>query len=159
MAVASLRYNTPMDICHNKQALWNYEPLEKLEAGMVLFGPEVKSLKQKRVDLKGSYITIKDNAAWLIGAHIAPYGPAAGVQKKYEPKRQRKLLLTKKELDSLRGNLTQKGLTIVPLRIYTTRGLIKLQLAVVKGKKEFDKRTTIKKRDIDRDVKRTLKEY
>jgi SsrA-binding protein len=148
-----------MEICNNKQALWHYEPIQKLEAGMILFGPEVKSLKQKRVDLKGSFISIKNNVAWLIGAHIAPYGPAAGVQKNYEPKRQRKLLLTKKELNFLRGNLTQKGLTIVPLRIYTTRGLIKLELAVVKGKKEFDKKAKIKKRDIDRDVKRTLKEY
>ncbi len=143
----------------NKQALFNFLPLQKIEAGLILTGPEVKSVKMKRIDFKGSYVTIKDNQAWLVGLHIAPYQPAASVQKNYEPKRQRKLLLTKKELNNIRGQLTNKGLTVVPLRLYTTRGLIKLELAVVRGKKQFDKKAVIKKRDTDREIRRTLKEY
>ncbi len=148
-----------MEILTNKQALFNYLPLQKIEAGLVLTGPEVKSVKMKRIDFKGSYITIKDNQAWLVGLHIAPYQPAASVQKNYEPKRQRKLLLTKKEINLIRGQLSNKGLTVVPLRLYTTRGLVKIELAIVKGKKQFDKKAAIKKRDTERDIRRTLKEY
>lgn len=143
----------------NKQALFNYLPLQKIEAGLVLTGPEVKSVKRKRVDFKGSYVTIKENQTWLVGLHIAPYKPASGIQKNYEPKRQRKLLLTKKEINLIRGQLTNKGLTVVPWRLYTTRGLIKVELAVVRGKKQFDKKAAIKKRDADHDIRRTLKEY
>jgi len=148
-----------MEILTNKSALYNYFPLQKIEAGLILTGPEVKSIKMKRVDFKGSYVTIKDNQAWLVGLHVAPYQPAGGVQKNYEPKRQRKLLITKKEINLIRGQLTNKGLTIVPLRLYTTRGLVKLELAVVKGKKQYDKKALLKKRDTERDVRRTLKEY
>lgn len=147
-----------MEIATNKKALWHYEPTDTWEAGVVLTGPEVKSVKNKRVDFSGSYITIRDRAAWLIGLHIAPYQPAAAVQKKYEPKRQRKLLLQKKELDQIRGRLTQKGLTVIPLRLYTVRGLIKLEIALVKGKQAFQKKEKLKNRDLDRETKRTLKE-
>lgn len=147
-----------MELAINKQALFNYEILDKWEAGLVLRGPEVRSAKNKRIDFKGSYVSFKNNDLWLIGMHIAPYSPAKAVQKDYEPKKQRKLLLHKKELNQIKGKLTQKGLTIVPIKLYTTRGLIKVEIAVVKGKKQADKKAKIKQRDIDRDTERTLKE-
>lgn len=147
-----------MELATNKQALFNYEILDTWEAGIVLTGPEVKSIRLRQVDFKGSYITIKGDNLWLVGAHIAPYQPAKAVQQDYNPKQQRQLLLHKKELNQIKGKLTQKGLTVVPLKLYTVRGLIKIQIAVVKGKKKVDKKEIIKKRDQDRDIKRTLKE-
>ena len=147
-----------MELAINKQAIFNYEVLDTWEAGIVLTGPEVKSVRCRQVDFKGSYITIKDNDLWLVGVHIAPYKPAKAIQQDYNPKRQRQLLLHKKELNKIKGKLTQKGLTIAPLKLYTIRSLIKIQIAVVKGKKKVDKKDIIKKRDQDRDIKRTLKE-
>jgi len=147
-----------MKLAINKQALFNYEVLDAWEAGIVLTGPEVKSVKYKQVDFKGSYISIKNDNLWLVGVHIAPYKPAKAVQQDYNPKRERQLLLHKKELNKIKGKLTQKGLTVVPLQLYTVRSLIKIQIAVVKGRKKVDKKDIIKKRDQDRDIKRTLKE-
>jgi len=148
-----------MDLAFNKQATFNYEVLDTWEAGLVLSGPEVKSIKHKRVDLKGSYVRVTKNELWLIGAHIAPYQPAKTAQQNYEPKHARKLLVTKKEINQIRGKLTQKALTIVPLKVYTTRGLVKLEIAMVRGKKLVDKKEKIKRRDLDRDTKRALKNF
>ncbi len=148
-----------MELARNKQAYFDYEILDSFEAGLVLTGPEVKSAKCKKIDLKGSYVTVKDGSLWLVGAHIAPYLPAKGVQKDYHPKQERKLLLHKKEINYLRGQLTRPGLTIVPLKVYTKSGLIKVEIGLVRGKKKYEKKEKIKKRDIDREVSRTLKGY
>ncbi len=141
----------------NKEINFSYEALENIEGGLVLTGAEVKSVKLGHVQLKGSYITIhSDNTVWLVGAHISHYKPAG--TRKYDPNRERKILLHKKEIDRLRGKLAQKGLTIAPVKLYTKGGLIKLEIALVRGLKKHDKRAKIKSRDIDRDTKRILKE-
>jgi SsrA-binding protein len=142
----------------NKQALHDYQVLEKIEAGIVLSGPEVKSIKAGQINLKGSYISIDSKSqVWLIGAHIASYKPAASVQANYDPSQNRKLLLRKKEIDYLRGKSKEKGLTILPISVYTKGSLIKLEIGIAKGKKQYDKRETIKKRSIDREIRRRLK--
>jgi SsrA-binding protein len=142
----------------NKQALHDYQVLEKLEAGIVLSGPEVKSVKAGQINLKGSYISVDNKSqVWLINAHIAPYRPAASVQANYDPNQNRKLLLRQKEIDYLRGKSKEKGLTILPISVYTKGSLIKLEIGVARGKKQYDKRETIKKREIDREIRRKLK--
>jgi len=144
-------------IKQNKEMIYSYETLETFEAGLVLTGAEVKSVKLGHIQLKGSYITIHpDNTLWLVGTHVSNYKPA--YDHKQNPHRHRKILLNKKEIDNLRGKLAQKGLTIAPVKVYTKGGLIKLEIALVRGLKKYDKRAKIKSRDIDRDIKRTLKE-
>ena len=141
----------------NKAIRHSFELLETYEAGLVLHGSEVKSIKRGHIQLKGSYIKIeRSNTLWLISAHVSPYKPAGKHQ--HDPLRPRRLLLNRKEIDRLRGKLAEKGLTIVPTKIYTKGGLIKLEIALVKGLKAHDKRDKLKKRDIDRDTKRLLKE-
>lgn len=145
-------------ITTNKKALHDYQVLEKLEAGIVLSGPEVKSVKAGQINLKGSYISIDNNSeVWLVNTHIPPYKPAAASQTNYQPTRRRKLLLQKKEIDYLRGKSKEKGLTILPISVYTKGSLIKLEIGLVRGKKQYDKRVTIKKREIDREIRRKLK--
>jgi SsrA-binding protein len=142
----------------NKYITHAFELLETYEAGLVLHGSEVKSIKQGHIQLKGSYIKVQaNNTLWLIGAHVSPYKPA-GKNHQHDPLRPKKLLLQKKEIDRLRGKLAEKGLTIVPTKVYTKGGLIKLEIGLAKGLKQHDKREKIKKRDIDRDTKRLLKE-
>lgn len=135
----------------NRRARYDYEILDTYEAGLVLYGYEVKSIKTGRVSLKGAYVVIKDNEAYLINTLIPPYQPA-NTPDDYNPERNRKLLLNKSEIKSLIGKSKQKGLTLVPLKLYTKRGKIKLELAVAKGKREIDKRETIKKRETEREV-------
>src|SRR3989344_134140 len=145
-------------IATNKQAAANYHLLEKMEAGVVLSGPEVKAVKQGNLNLKGSYITIDAaSEVWLINAHIAAYRPAAGHQVGYQPTQKRKLLLKKKEVDYLRGKEKERGLTILPISVYTKGSLIKVEVALVRGKKQYDKRQSIKKREIDRQIRRAMK--
>lgn len=142
----------------NKAATHNYEILESFDAGIVLTGAETKSIKNKHIQLKGSYVRIRpDNTVWLISAYVSPYKPA-GSNQKTDPERPRKLLLTGREINRLRGMLAQKGLTITPLKVYTKGGLIKVSIALVRGLKTYDKRAKLKKHDIDRDTKRLLKE-
>jgi SsrA-binding protein len=142
----------------NKKGLHDYQVLEKFEAGIALTGPEVKSAKAGQINLTGGYITISAlGQAGLIGAHIAPYKPAAAIQASYDPTRTRRLLLRKKEIDYLMGKSREKGLTIMPISVYTKGSLIKLEIGLVRGKKQFDKRESIKKREIDREIKRKLK--
>lgn len=140
----------------NKRARYDYEALETFSAGLVLSGPEVKSAKAGQVSLKGSYVVIKTHnhhpEAYVINMHISWYRYAAK-QDGYEPTAPRKLLLRKKEINYLLGKREEKGLTLVPLRLYTERSLIKLDFAVARGKKRFDKREAIKKRDINRRLK------
>lgn len=139
----------------NKRARFDYEILEKLEAGLVLSGQEVKSVRAGRMQLLGAYIAITADAALLVGGHIPKYDPA-GPQPDYDPDRSRKLLLHTREIARLRGKLKQKGLTIVPISVYTKGRQIKLELGLGRGKKQFEKRDSIKKRDIDRDIRRSL---
>ena len=142
----------------NPQAKFDYHILETHEAGLVLTGQEVKSIKNGRVSLKGSYVTIKNEEAWLINAQISPYQPK-NAPSDYEPTRSRKLLLHKKEIKSLIGKTKQKGLTLVPLRVYTKGDLIKLEFGLGKGKKKVDKRETIKKREAQRKIKQALRTF
>ena len=147
----------------NKQAYFKYEILKTYEAGLVLSGPEVKSMKKGRAHLKGAYISFrpsmrgKDEEAYLVNAHISRYAPA-GLQPDYDPTRPRKLLLTKKELSHLRGKAQEKGLTILPLKVYTKRGFLKLTIGVARGKSLHDKREAIKEKDVARTLRRKVKE-
>lgn len=141
----------------NKEISRNFEILEKYEAGVVLKGAEVKSIKQGRINLKGSYVRLgNNNNLELVGVHIAPYKPA-GPSKSYNPTRARKLLLQKREINNLRAKLRQKGLTVAPIKVYTKGGLVKFEIALLKGLKKHDKRAKIKKRDIDRDIAREIR--
>lgn len=144
-------------ITTNKKAYFDYEILETFEAGIVLEGQEVKSIKTGHISLTGSYVTIKDSEAWLLSAHIPPYkmaGPLPG----YEPTKSRKLLLRKQELRTLIGKIKQKGLTLMPLKIYTKRGKIKLEFGLARGKKKYEKREKIKEREIKKRVVELLKQ-
>lgn len=142
-------------ISQNKQATFLYHIIEKFDAGIVLIGQEVKSIKLGRINLKGSYIVAKGNELYLIGCHIPAYQPKN--IENYSPDRPRKLLLKKKELNYLIGKSRQGGLTLIPLKVYTNKALIKVEIGVAKGKKLVDKREGIKKREIDRNLKRSLK--
>ena len=139
----------------NRQARHDYEILETYEAGLVLTGYEVKAIKNGQVNLKGSYVVIKSLAknnkieAFLTKAHISLYKPAGKIDD-YNPERDRKLLLNKKELKHLLGKSQEPGLTLVPLKIYTSHSFIKLELGIGRGKKQYDKREAIKTRDINR---------
>jgi len=143
-------------LTQNKKVFHDYSILEQYEAGIVLNGQEVKSLKTGRGTIQGSYVQIKNKEIFLIGAIIPPYQPA-NAPEDYDPKRDRKLLLQKKEINKLLGKKQEKGLTVVPLKIYTKDGLIKIQIALAKGKKRKDKREEIKKREAEREIRRTLK--
>ncbi|HEX9664914.1 MAG TPA: SsrA-binding protein SmpB [Patescibacteria group bacterium] len=136
----------------NKRANFDYTILETYEAGLVLTGQEVKSIKAGQLSLKGSYVVIKKNEAWLINSHLPPY-KMAGKPEGYDPDRNRKLLLHKKEIKTLIGKSQEQGLTLVPLKVYTKRNQIKLEFAVARGKKKIDKRELIKKREIQKKIK------
>lgn len=145
-------------IATNKKALSNYFVFEKLEGGIALFGHEVKSVKQGNMNLAGSYISIdKKNEAWLIGAHIALYPRAGNSVKNYDPVRPRKLLLRARELVYMSTKSHEKGLTILPISIYTKGSFIKVEIGIARGKKKYDKREDLKKRDIEREIGRRLK--
>jgi SsrA-binding protein len=142
----------------NKKAYRNFEIVEKFEAGLGLLGTEVKSLRTGTADLNGSYARIDNGQCWLIGATIAQYQQAGANQ--HEPTRKRKLLLHKSEIHKIRTKLEQRGFTLVPLRIYfNNRGLAKIELALSRGKRQYDKRKTITERDQKRDVDRSMKKY
>lgn len=143
----------------NKKAYFNFELVEKFEAGIVLTGSEVKSLRLGNVDLQGSYARIEDDHCALLGANIAQYDKA-GPNSNHEPTRTRKLLLHKAEIRKLRSKLEQRGFTLVPLRVYfNNRGLAKVEIALARGKRQFDKRQTIAKRQQKRDIDRQMKKY
>ena len=138
----------------NRRAFFDYEILEKLEAGINLYGAEVKAVRLGHADLSGSFVRIIGSEAYLVNAKIFPYKYAA--PEGYDQKRTRKLLLHKKEIMALKGRIEGSNLTLVPLSLYTTKGFIKLQVGLGKGKKEYEKREKIKKRDIQRAVEREL---
>lgn len=143
-------------LLENKKAGFNYHILEKMEAGLVLSGQEVKSLRSKKGSLFGSYVSIKNSEGYLLGCNIPPYQPK-NTTTAYNPRKERKLLLKKKEIGYLAGKTKEKGISLVPTRIYTKKSVIKLEFAVAKGKKKYDKRETIKKREIERSIKRIVK--
>ncbi len=141
----------------NRKALFDYEILEKYEAGIELFGFEVKSVRAGRMSLEGAFVIIRGGEAFLINANIPPYQPN-NTEKDYDPLRNRKLLLTKKEISALAGSERNKSLTIVPVSVYNKERKIKVEIALVKGKKKFDKRETIKKRETEREIRRKMKD-
>jgi len=144
-------------LIQNKKAYFNYEITEKFTAGIELFGFEVKSVRGKKGQLEGAYITIRGGEAYLIGANIPAYQPK-NAPTDFDPLRNRKLLLTKKEIKQLADVEAKKGLTIVAIAVYNAGRKLKLEIGIARGKKSFDKRETIKKRETDREIRRTLKE-
>jgi SsrA-binding protein len=145
--------NHMTNLAENKKAFFDYEILEKFEAGLKLTGQETKSAKMGQINLKGSYVTFHNGKAYVLNMHINKYKPA-GPLPDYDPTHTRQLLLHKKEIAYLQGKFMEKGLTIVPLRVYTKQRLIKIEVAVARGKKTYDKRETIKKRELKRELDR-----
>lgn len=144
-------------VVRNRKALHEYAILDQWEAGIVLRGPEVKSIRDGRVNLQDAYARIENGEAWLYGMHISPY-EAANRWNEADPTRARKLLLTSSELRKLVGGVQEKGLTLVPLDLYFRRGYAKVTLALARGKKMHDKRETLKRKAMERDVQRAIKD-
>ncbi len=142
-------------IATNRKAHFNYEILEKDEAGIALLGSEVKALREGKANLSDSYAHIRNNEIFLLNCHISPY-PNAGPFN-HEPLRPRKLLLHAKEIVKLITKIQEKGLTVVPLRLYFKKGRVKVELGLAKGKKLYDKRESIKRKDTDREIAKALK--
>ena len=140
----------------NKKAWLNYEILEEFEGGLMLKGFEVKAIKDNRANLEGSYVIIRGGEAYLVGASISPY-QANNTPENYDPAQARKILVTKKELLRLQTNDAKKGLTLVPLSLYNKGNKVKLGFALARGKKDYDKREDMKKKEAKRDIERTLK--
>ncbi len=143
-------------IATNRKARHEYHFLDTYEAGLVLQGSEIKSIRAGRVSLQEGFVLFEDGEAWLVNVHIAPYDPAH--RQNHEPRRKRKLLLHRREIDRLQGGVQEKGFTIVPTRLYLKDGRAKVEIALVKGKKQYDKRQTLAKRDSGRQIERALKE-
>jgi len=143
-------------LIQNKKVYFNYEITDKITAGIELLGFEVKSIREKKGHLDGAYVTIRGGEAFLIGANIPAY-QASNSPIDFDPMRNRKILLTKKEIGQLAEIESKKGLTIVAIAVYNAGRKLKLEIGVAKGKKSFDKRETIKKREVDREIRRTLK--
>jgi SsrA-binding protein len=146
------------DVASNRQASFRYNLIERYEAGIVLTGTEVKSLREGKAQLKDSYAAVRDGEVWLIGAYIPPYGPAS--RENHDPERPRKLLLHKSEIERLIGQTRERGLTLVPTRMYFTGdgSRAKVEIALARGKDVYDKRESIRTRDMARDVQRELRE-
>ena len=144
------------DYARNKKATFNFDVLEEFEAGIVLYGYEVKAVRGGKVSMVGSYIILRSGEAWLKGTTIS-YFQEANTPDNYNPERERKLLLSKKELKKLEKELNTAGLTVIPLALYNNGRNIKLKIALARGKKKADKRESIKQRDVKRDIDRTLK--
>lgn len=142
-------------IASNRKAFHDYFILQKVEAGIALTGTEVKSLREGRVNLKDSYIGFDHGEAFLVGTHISPY--SHGNRENHDPERKRKLLLHRREIDRLFGQVVEKGLTIVPLRLYFKGGKVKAEIAVVRGKKLYDKREAEKRRELSREAAAVMK--
>ncbi|MEA5418865.1 SsrA-binding protein SmpB [Spirulina sp. CCNP1310] len=145
-------------ISDNRKARFLYEILDTYEAGIELVGTEVKSIRAGRVNLRDGYGLMRNGEAWLLNVHISPY-EASGDYFNHDPRRTRKLLLKKQEINKLIGKLEQEGLTLVPLKLYFKRGWVKVALGLGKGKKLHDKRETVKKREDEREIRRTMKQF
>ena len=140
---------------NNAKALFDFEILKRFTAGVELLGIEVKSIKTGKLNLRGSFVTIRGDEAFLTNAELPPYQPK-NTPKDYDPLRPKKLLLSKAELAELVGVEKTKGLTLIPLSVYSKGRFLKIDIAIARGKKQFDKRQVIKKRDVERDLNRTL---
>ncbi len=158
MAKGSKRKAAPGDVATNRQASFRYNLLDRFEAGLVLTGTEVKALRESGGQLKDSYAVVRDGELWLVGMYIAPYGPAS--RENHDPERTRKLLLHRREIDRLTGSTQERGLTLVPTRVYFSgpNSRAKVEIALAKGKDVHDKRDAIRRRDTARDVERELRE-
>jgi len=143
-------------LADNRRSLRDYSILDEFEVGLVLDGHEVKAVRNGLMKLTGSYVTIAGGEARLISAHIARYSKA-GALKDYDPVRTRKILLHRREIAKLAGKLEQKGLTLVPISVYTRGSKIKLKIGLARGQKEYEKKEKIKRRDVERDMRRELK--
>lgn len=142
-------------VATNRRARYDYAILESFEAGLVLVGSEVKSLREGQAHLKDAYAHLRDGELWLVGAHIAPY--TFSHRGGHEPERTRKLLLNRRQIDRIAGQLAEQGLTLIPLQIYFKDGKAKVELGLAKGKRSIDKREAIKERDHQREIERALR--
>jgi SsrA-binding protein len=142
-------------LAENRKARHDYEILETVEAGLALQGTEVKAAREGKVQLKDSYVELRDGDAWLVGVHIGAY--SHGNRENHEPERPRKLLLARREIDKLLGRTAAKGLTVVPLSVYLKGKWVKAQLALVRGKKLYDKRATERAREIEKETREAVK--
>lgn len=142
-------------ITTNRKALFNYHVLERAEAGLALVGSEVKSIREGGLNFKDAYVDYRGGELFLVGCHIAPY--SHGSYQNHAPERMRKLLLHRREIERLGGKVTERGLTLVPLRAYFKNGRIKVEIGLARGKQAHDKRDAIKKRDIDRETRQAVR--
>jgi SsrA-binding protein len=156
MAKGKKRKMAPGDVATNRQASFRFDLLDRLECGVVLAGTEVKSLRNGSAQIKDGYAQVRDGELWLYNVHIPPYGPAS--RENHDPDRPRKLLAHKREIDRLVGQVQERGLTIVPTRIYFSGPRAKVEVALARGKDRFDKRESIKAREQKRDMERALHE-
>ncbi|MDE3069975.1 MAG: SsrA-binding protein SmpB [Acidobacteriota bacterium] len=156
MAKAQKRKIGPRDVASNRYASYRYELLERLECGMALHGSEVKSLRSSGAQIKDGYASIEDGELWLHAVHIPPYGPAS--RENHEPERPRKLLLHRRELERLAVRTKERGLTLVPTRIYFKGPRAKVEIALARGKALYDKRQAIRSREQSREIERGLRE-
>ncbi len=142
-------------IATNRKAYHDYHIEETIEAGIVLTGTEIKSIREGKVNLRDGFAIIRDGEVWLLNVHIAPY--SGGNRQNHEPRRERKLLLHRREINRLAGRVQEKGWTLVPLRLYLKDNLAKVELALVRGKRQYDKRAAIAKREAEREIQRAVK--
>jgi SsrA-binding protein len=156
MAKAKKRKAAPGDIATNRQASFRYNLIERWEAGLQLTGSEVKSLRDGQAQMKDAYAMVRDGEVWLHNMHIPPYSPAS--RDNHEPERPRKLLLKRKEIEQMTGTTKEKGLTLVPTRLYFKGPYAKIEIALGRGKDLYDKRQSIKERDERRDMQRAMSE-
>jgi SsrA-binding protein len=155
MAKSGKRKAAAGDVATNRQARHRYHLLDKWEAGVVLTGTEAKSLREGKAQIKDGYAAVRDGEVWMHNVHIPPYAPAA--RENHEPERPRKLLLHRREIAKLVGSTREKGLTLVPTRLYFSGGRAKVEIALARGKDIGDKRQTIKERELKREMDRTLR--
>lgn len=156
MAKSRKRKAAAGDVASNRQASFRYNLLERFEAGIILTGTEVKSLREGNVQLKDAYAVVRDGEVWLLGVYIAPYGPASRAN--HDPERPRKLLLHHSEIERLIGRTQERGLTLIPTRVYFSGSRAKVELALAKGKDIYDKRETIRRRETQREIQRELRD-
>jgi SsrA-binding protein len=156
MAKSKKRKVAPGDVASNRYASYRFDLLDRLECGIALQGTEVKALRDGGAQLKDGYALVRDGELWLHNVHIPPYGPAA--RENHEPERDRRLLAHRRQIDRLAGQIQEKGLTLVPTRMYFSGGRAKVEIAVAKGKDRFDKREAIKERETKRDMDRALRD-
>ncbi|HEV7883121.1 MAG TPA: SsrA-binding protein SmpB [Solirubrobacteraceae bacterium] len=156
MAKSKKRKVAPGDVASNRYASYRFDLLDRLECGIALQGTEVKALRDGGAQLKDGYALVRDGELWLHNVHIPPYGPAA--RENHEPERDRRLLAHRRQIDKLAGQINERGLTLVPTRMYFSGGRAKVEIALAKGKDRYDKREALKERETKRDMDRALRD-